>query len=71
MAEVLNYDGITKLNLDPNRILESALKLNLTSSVVIGWENGEFYFASSLADGGEVLWLLELAKKKLLEIGDK
>ena len=42
-----------------------------TSIVAIGFKNdGEFYFASSLADGGDVLWLMELAKRALMDAYD-
>lgn len=37
--------------------------------ILIGWDgDDDFRFASSYADGGTVLWLLEKAKKKLLEV---
>jgi hypothetical protein len=59
---------ITKLDLPPDRILEAA-KGELEGVVVLGYdkEGGE-YFASSYADGGQVLWLLERLKKQLLEV---
>ncbi len=34
-----------------------------------GYRNdGEFYFASTKGEGGDVIWLMEIAKKKLLEM---
>ena len=34
----------------------------------MGWDKaGKLYAASSITDGGEVLWLMELLKKKLLD----
>lgn len=67
MGEVVDFNGITKLDLDPDRVLDSA-KGKLDSAVVIGFDkDGDLYFASSKADGGDVLWLLEKAKKELLE----
>lgn len=69
-AEILPFTGNTTLDIAAERVLEGAHEARLASAVVIGHaENGDFYFASSIADGGDVLWLLEVAKKKLLEMG--
>lgn len=66
-AKIFEFNGITKLDLDPNRVLESA-KDKLEGVIVIGFDKeGEFYGASSYADGGTVLWALEILKKRLLE----
>lgn len=67
MTKVINLPCVTVYNLPPNRVLQGAWS-KLTGVVLIGWDKeGEFYFASSIADGGDVLWLLEKAKKELLE----
>ena len=67
MTNVILFNGITKLDLPPDRVLEKAAR-DCEIAVVIGWDKeGQFYFASSVADGGEVLWLIEQAKKRLLE----
>ncbi len=69
MADLLNFNGITKLDIPVDCILSGAAESDLQSVIVLGWDKeGEFYFASSMADGGDILWLLELTKKKLLEI---
>lgn len=66
-AEIHYFNGVTKLDLPPDRILEQAIG-KLKGVVVIGWDHdGQFYGASSYADGGDCLWLLELCKKALLE----
>lgn len=68
---VVVFTGITKLDVPVERILAGAMVANLEGAVVVGVDkDGEFYFASSWADGSDVLWWLEIAKKKLLEIGD-
>jgi len=68
---VIPIGGITKLDLPVDRILEQAKDWCAESVVVIGWnEDGELGFASSCADGGEVLWLLEQAKLALLSVGE-
>lgn len=70
MAEVVILPVVTRLDVPAERILGGALETGLEKALVVGWTaEGEFYFASSLADGGEVLWLLEMAKRRLLEAG--
>ena len=65
---VVDFGGITKLDLNPDRVLEGA-KGQLECVVILGYTNdGVEYFASSKADGGETLWLLERCKKQLLEV---
>lgn len=70
MGDVVDLSCITRLDLDPDRVLSAALD-KLQDVVIMGFDKkGEEYFASSLASGPEVLWHLERAKKKLLEIID-
>lgn len=67
MAKIVPIGGITKLDLPADRILEGA-KGKLEGVVVIGLNNdGELYCASSYADGGSVLWLLEACKTRMME----
>jgi hypothetical protein len=67
MGNVVTFTGITKLDLPPDRILEYAAG-KLSGVVILGYTNeGDEFFASSYADGGDVLWLLERLKKQLLE----
>ena len=71
MAKVIPFKGITKLDLDPDTILENN-KGKLEGVVIMGWDkDGREVFASSYADGGTVLWLVERLKKALLELGDE
>lgn len=63
---VVVLDCVTRLNLPPDRVLKAA-QGELESVTVLGWDkDGKMYFASTQADGGDVLWLLEKAKKALL-----
>lgn len=65
-AKVMPLNCVTYLDLPPDRILEEA-KGDLDGVVIIGYDkDGNEYFASSYADGGVVLWLLEKAKESLL-----
>lgn len=62
---------VTRLDMEAVQILAAAAEHNLKSVVVVGYDaDGEEYFASSLADGGDALWLLERCKKALLSVGD-
>jgi len=65
---VIPLGNITKLDLPVDTVIESA-KSKLDSAVLIGYDkDGELYFASTYADGGEVLWLLEKCKQALLNV---
>lgn len=71
MAEVLSWNGVTMLDIPVSQTLESAQKADLEDCLVIGWgKDGEPYFASSMASGPETLWLIEICKKRLMEMGD-
>ena len=59
---------ITRLDLDPERVLKTAIG-EVDSIVLIGYDKeGELYFASSISDGADVLWLMEKVKKELLDV---
>lgn len=67
-AQILDFTGITSLDIDPDRVLAKA-QGQLQAVVVIGYDqDGQLYVATSYADGGDMLWALEQAKRKLLEI---
>lgn len=68
MGEVVELGAMTTLEIPPDKVLSAALKAGLQTVVVVGWDSDDgLYFASSDADGSEVLWLLEKAKVCLLE----
>ena len=68
MGKLIPLGNITRLDLPVNTVLKAA-EDQLKSVVLLGYDKeGEEYFASTIADGGEVIWLLERAKKALLEI---
>jgi hypothetical protein len=67
MGKIIPIGGITKLDLPPDQILEKA-KGELEGVILIGFDkNDEVYAASSYADGGVVMWLLEACKTKMME----
>jgi len=64
-------DTVTRFDIEPSRILASALESGMSVAVVIGYDNdGQFYFSSSTADGGNALWLMAIAKRKLLNTAE-
>lgn len=70
MSNVIQFRGITRLDLDPDIVLENT-KGKLESLVICGYDkDGTEYFASTYADGGDVLWLLERMKLRLLTIAE-
>jgi hypothetical protein len=67
-AKILDFTGVTSLDIDPERVLAKA-KGQLQAVIVIGYDgDGELYVATSYADGGDMLWAIDQAKKKLLEM---
>lgn len=69
MGEVVVLPVITRLDISPERVLKVALESGMTQVVVLGYTaDGEEYFASSVANGSEILWMLERAKLKLLSM---
>ena len=71
MGDLLVMGGITRLDIPAQRILDEA-DGKLKSAIVLGYSNsGDEYFASSIADGADVLWLLERFKLKLLNVVDE
>lgn len=65
---VVNFPGVTRLKIDPDKVLNAAVG-NLESVVVVGYDKtGMEYFAASDPSGPEVLWLLERAKAGLINI---
>uniref|UniRef100_A0A6M3ILV2 Uncharacterized protein n=1 Tax=viral metagenome TaxID=1070528 RepID=A0A6M3ILV2_9ZZZZ len=66
MADISKFDGVTKLDLSADRVIQGAIG-KLDWVVVIGYDkDGDEYFAGSHADGGDVLWLIERMKLQLL-----
>jgi hypothetical protein len=71
MGKLIPLNNITKLDIPVDRVLENA-KDNLDGVILIGYDkDGEEYFASTFADGGEVLWLLKRMETKLLQVAEE
>ena len=64
-VKVLPLNNVTRLDLPPERVL--AAIPDLEGVVIMGYDkDGDEYFASSYADGGTCLWLLERCKLRLM-----
>lgn len=60
---------VTTLDIPTERVIRSALDVDLSGCVIVGTKaDGALYFASSYADGGDAIWHLELAKLRLLGV---
>lgn len=69
---VIELPVVTKLDIPVERVLRKAAEVGLAHVVVVGvTADGDEYFASSVADGGDILWMFERAKLQLLQIGHK
>lgn len=67
-SKIIPLNNVTTLNLPANRVIEAALD-KLEDVVILGkTPEGEYYFASSVTDGGTVLWMMEKLKKELLAV---
>lgn len=67
MSNVVRLPCVTRLDLGADVVLEEAMG-ELEQVVVMGYDKaGNEYFASSAADGGTVMWLMERVKRRLLD----
>ena len=58
-AQIIELENVTTLDLPPDRVLRKAGEADLESVIVIGYDrDGNEYFASSIANGPEVVWAL-------------
>lgn len=72
MSEVVNFPGITTLDLDPARVLDAAKSDGLVEVVICGVDaDGNEYFSSSVADAGTCGWHLDRAKWNLMRQVDR
>jgi hypothetical protein len=68
-GNVVPWNGITRWDVAVHRVIEGAWEKDLREIVIVGYDHdGEFFFASSRANGPSVLWTLEEAKMRLMKI---
>ena len=69
MGYVIPLGNITYLDRPTEDVLEDAKEECTEAVLVLGYnDEGSMFFYSSLADAGDVIWLLEKAKQALLEV---
>ena len=67
MGEVLEFTGATKVDIPPEKVIEGASEERLKSVFIVGWDQDDnLFMASSDGSIGEILHLLEIAKRELL-----
>lgn len=73
MGAVVNWPHATRLDLPPQKIIDALPPgAEFDGIVIFGTKtDGSEYFASSYADGGDVLWLMERAKLLMLRMADE
>ena len=60
---------VTSHDLPVDRVLQEAHEAGLEMCVIVGYtKDGDEYFGSNVADGAEVVWCMERAKLKLLNM---
>ena len=65
--KIVPIGNLSRLNDDPDKILRAAIG-KLEGVVISGFDkDGEVWAASSYADGGTVMWLLEACKTKMMD----
>lgn len=71
MSNVVDLPVITRLPLDPKRVLAGASEVDFKRVLIIGvTDDDEEYFYCSDPDGGTCIWDMERAKLKLLRVAD-
>lgn len=66
MSNVITLPVVTRIDLDPDRTLAN-LEGKLKGFVIAGYDtDGNEFFSSTYADGGDALWLMERCKLALL-----
>ena len=65
---IVQFPGETTQDLDPNEILKNTIDENLDRVMVLGWnEDGGLWLSSSFSKVSEMVLLIELCKKVIVE----
>jgi len=68
MGKVIELETATTADIRPDQILGRALRASLTEVVVIGQRpDGTVYFAMSTAEAPSINWMLDCAKRILMD----
>lgn len=64
------FPGVTGEDFQPSLLLEAAARAELQSVFIVGWDkDGSLFLSSSVSNYPECLWLLEHAKRQIMEDG--
>jgi hypothetical protein len=70
VVDIGDFGGETKLDIEPDKVLEGAVGQSLSDVIVIGYDKDDtLYFAASSGDPCKTLWAIEQAKQWLIENG--
>jgi hypothetical protein len=65
-SNVTRFPGVTRLDGDPDIMLQDAIG-KLKVGLVVGWDKeGNLYFETSSPEGPLVLWLMKLAEQMIV-----
>jgi hypothetical protein len=65
--KVVPFPGLQYGPTAARHTLEHAIDADIDTVLVIGWQGKDLYFAGNTSDTREIIWLLEKARKWLLE----
>ena len=66
MSNVINIGGYTKLDINPDEVLNGAIS-KLNQVLILGYDNdNNLYFASSSSDVSKLFYIMEIFKHKIL-----
>jgi len=66
MGDVVEFRGNKNINKTPDEALKEAMG-EMTDVFILGYDHDNRpYFSSTTSDGGDLLWLIEMFKKMLL-----
>lgn len=65
---IINFPCLNSEDIPVDRLLEQALSENLESVLLIGkYKNGDYFLSSSDVDVKNILWLIEVLKREIME----
>lgn len=69
-ANIVDLNVVSNLAVAPLNTFRQAILADLEQVVILGYrkDSGEEFFASSMPDGAEVVWLLERYKHELMSV---
>lgn len=68
MGDIVRLQTMTKAEHRPDDILDMAKGKGLTDVLVVGYLNGDAFISASTSDVERVVFLLELAKRRMMDL---